>query len=274
MQGDEVFFRKTSKGEEMATGDKKDERYDRLKRHNGARYSGMKVGGTHKWNYDAGVWKERKTAPDDWDIYYETRKHRAGHAPEGSGAPAGTQYNWLIITHQRVDKLDANTYMTYMEGKKFKVSHKRASKEGWNISEQAQKKRVIGFLEQVISDLKAADENTPVPYVVGGKERIYGLDHRNKKELYDMAAKRNVKNRSRMSRGELLEAVRETLKDVPAKEDKGSMKSTVAKKLQQRSKGDLYRMADKKAIRGRSKMKKADLVKVLKKNVTPQELGL
>ena len=29
-------------------------------------------------------------------VKFEARKHRQRHAPEGSGAPAGTEYHWLI----------------------------------------------------------------------------------------------------------------------------------------------------------------------------------
>lgn len=51
----------------------------------------------------------------------KTKKSRAGKAPEGSGAPVGTGYNWLIVAHQRVDKLDANNYMTNLDGRKFRA---------------------------------------------------------------------------------------------------------------------------------------------------------
>ena len=68
------------------------------------------------------------------------------------GAPVGTEYNWLIVSHQRVDKLDANSYMTRMEGKKFKVAHKRAGANAWNASERAQRKKVIQYLEQMIEE--------------------------------------------------------------------------------------------------------------------------
>lgn len=98
----------------MAEEDKK---YNKFKEYKGKRYSGMKVGGTHKWYYDEGEWKERKKTPEEWDIFYKTTKRRAGKAPEKSGAPVGTAYNWLIVAHQRVDKLDANRYMTYLDGK-------------------------------------------------------------------------------------------------------------------------------------------------------------
>lgn len=44
-------------------------KYNKLKEHKGQRYSGMKVGGRHKWYYDKGEWKEQKTVPDEWDIF-------------------------------------------------------------------------------------------------------------------------------------------------------------------------------------------------------------
>jgi hypothetical protein len=166
----------------MAAGKKTPgEKYNRLKDFEGSQYSGMKVGASHKWYYDQGEWRERKITPEEWDVYYQTTKRRAGKAPEGTGAPVGTEYNWLIVAHQRVDKLDANSYLTQLEGKKFKVAHKRSGKGKWSTTEKTQRKKVIQFLEQVIHDLKKADEKEEVPYTVGDKPRIYGLEHWNLK---------------------------------------------------------------------------------------------
>src|SRR5690625_161183 len=152
----------------------KAKQYNRFKTYRGKRYTGMKVGGTHKWYYDEGVWKERKTTPDAWDIYYKTRKRRAGKAPEKSGAPVGTGYNWLIVAHQRVDKLDANSYMTRLDGKKFKVAHLRAEKGKWNIAEKKQRQKVIEFLEQVIEESKEAGDDVVEPRSVREEEGVYG----------------------------------------------------------------------------------------------------
>lgn len=186
---------------------KKDDKYDKLKEHKGKKYSGMKVGGAHKWYYDKGEWKERKKAPDEWDVFYQTKKRRAGKAPEGSGAPVGTGYNWLVVAHQRVDKLDANTYMTLLDGKKFKVAHLRAKKEKWNIKEKKQREKVIEFLEKVIEDIKEAGEDEEIPFSVNEEKRIYGLKHKTKKQLYDIAAEREISGRSKMNRDELLVAI-------------------------------------------------------------------
>src|SRR5436305_149984 len=38
--------------------------YDEFKTHEGRRYTGMKVGRSHKWYYDKGEWKEKKITPD------------------------------------------------------------------------------------------------------------------------------------------------------------------------------------------------------------------
>ena len=183
--------------------------YDKVKTHGGAAYSGMKIGASHKWYYDQGEWRERKLRPDEWQIFYKTPKRRAGKAPEDSGAPVGTQYNWLIVAHQRVDKLDANSYSTCMEGKKFKVAHKRAAKNSWSASERAQRRKVIEYLEQVIRELKQADEDEPVPYTVGPEDRIYGLEHFNRQELYELASELEIPGRSKMKRDELLEAIQQ-----------------------------------------------------------------
>jgi hypothetical protein len=97
----------------------------------------MKIGHSHKWHYDKGLWRERKITPDKWEITYSVIKRRAGKAPEGSGVPVGTGYHWFILSHQFVHKLNANDYTTAMIGLKLKLAHKRADKDKWNISESA-----------------------------------------------------------------------------------------------------------------------------------------
>lgn len=251
----------------MAEKDKKDdEKYNMLKEFEGSRYSGMKVGASHKWYYDQGAWRERKVTPEEWDVYYETVKRRAGKAPEGSGAPVGTEYNWLIVAHQRVDKLDANSYMTCLDGKKFKVAHKRASKDKWSITEKSQRKKVIRFLQKVIDDLIAADENEPVPYTVGKQNRIYGLDHKTKTELYEMASKRDIRNRSKMSREELLDAIRSN----DGHQSSQTLEQSV--NLKNKTKEELYQMAQRRSIPGRSEMKKKELLQVLKKKTNKEPI--
>ena len=90
--------------------------YNEYKEFEGRKYNGMKVGGTHQWNYERGEWREKKTAPDKWEFTYATNKRRAWNAPEGSGVPVGTEYHWYILAHQNVRKLDANSYTTSMTG--------------------------------------------------------------------------------------------------------------------------------------------------------------
>src|SRR5438067_1949971 len=102
--------------------------YNEFKEFEGRQYSGMKVGRSHNWNYDPGIWKETKITPDLWEINFEVIKRRKGHAPEGSGVPVGTQYHWYVMAHQDVKKLNANDYTTKLSGLKFKLAHKRAEK--------------------------------------------------------------------------------------------------------------------------------------------------
>ena len=64
--------------------------YNEFKTYEGQRYTGMKIGRSHKWYYDKGEWKEKKITPDLWEISYAVTKRRAGRAPEGSGVPVGT----------------------------------------------------------------------------------------------------------------------------------------------------------------------------------------
>ena len=128
--------------------------YDAFKEFEGRRYTGMRVGRSHKWYYDQGEWKETKLTPDEWKIEYSVTKRRAGKAPEGSGVPVGTGYHWYILAHQNVTKLNANEYSTSMTGMKFKLAHKRANSESWSATPEAQRKRLIEFLHEVVRDLE------------------------------------------------------------------------------------------------------------------------
>lgn len=132
--------------------------YNKYKTFGGKQYTGMKIGRSHKWYYDQGIWKEKKITPDQWEIEFKVTKRRAGKAPEGSGAPVGTEYNWYILAHQHVKKLNANTYSTEMTGQKFKLAHKRFDKEKWSSSDKAQRKKLIKILQQFIEELEKEPE--------------------------------------------------------------------------------------------------------------------
>jgi hypothetical protein len=140
--------------------------YNAYKMFEGAQYTGMKIGRSHKWYYDKGVWHDKKITPDKWEIEYSVTKRRAGHAPKGSGVPVGTEYHWYILAHQMVKKLNADDYSTTMTGLKYKLAHKRADKDKWNASEKAQRKRLIKLLKEMIVQL----EKEPVDAATTGKE--------------------------------------------------------------------------------------------------------
>jgi hypothetical protein len=133
--------------------------YNRFKTFGGREYTGMTVGRSHKWNYDKGVWRDIKISPDLWGISYAVTKRRAGHAPAGSGASVGTDYHWVILAHQHVEKLNPDDYSTVMTGLKFKLAHRRGNSDKWSLSATAQRKHLITFLEDMIAQLKRA----PVP---------------------------------------------------------------------------------------------------------------
>src|SRR5438105_13649308 len=95
---------RSSPVEKRALSDDVAETYNRFKEFEGRRYTGMKIGRGHKWNYDPGVWSEKKITPDEWEVNYSVTKRRAGMAREGSGVPVGTQYDWYSIAHQAVSK--------------------------------------------------------------------------------------------------------------------------------------------------------------------------
>jgi hypothetical protein len=153
-------------------GVKKVKGYDQFKEFEGRRYTGMKVGRRHKWKYEAGEWLEKKVTPDDWEFEYAVKKRRAGKAPEGSGAPVGTSYNWYILARQIVTKIDANTYTTEMVGTKHKLAHKRADQGGkqgsktasWSASDRAQRRHLAKILRAMLDDLEkdVQDDAHPV----------------------------------------------------------------------------------------------------------------
>ncbi len=132
--------------------------YNDFKEYEGQRYTGMKIGRSHKWYYDKGEWKETKVTPDLWQISYAVTKRRAGRAPEGSGVPVGTEYHWYVLAHQNVAKQTANDYTTSLTGLKFKIAHRRAGSETWSATPRTQRKRMIAFLRNVLADLERQSE--------------------------------------------------------------------------------------------------------------------
>jgi hypothetical protein len=128
--------------------------YDEVKSYKGQQYTGMAVGRSHKWYYDKGDWRETKITPDLWEISYAVTKRRAGHAPEGSGVPTGTAYQWYIMAYQNVCKLDKDDYSTELKGLKFKLAHHRADKDKWSISSAAQRKKLVKLLQDMIKNLQ------------------------------------------------------------------------------------------------------------------------
>ena len=129
--------------------------FDAFKEFEGKRYTGMKIGRGHHWRYDEGDWTETKVTPEKWEIRFNVNKRRRGKAPEGTGAPIGTEYHWYILADQTARKIDANTYWTEMVGLKYKLAHKRAGKDTWSASDAAQKRHLIALLKEMIAQLEA-----------------------------------------------------------------------------------------------------------------------
>ncbi|KAJ5965775.1 hypothetical protein N7481_012489 [Penicillium waksmanii] len=122
--------------------------YNALKTYQGQLYSGMAVGSSLTWKYEPGTWKETMEEPYRWRIDYQTKKLRARNAPKGSGAPVGTEYHWLIVGHQHVRKIDANSYETHLTGSNYKLAHKSVSSTSWSIpAVQGQRDREIELLQ-------------------------------------------------------------------------------------------------------------------------------
>src|SRR2546426_8853376 len=99
--------------------------YDEVKEFEGEEYTGMAVGGEHSWICPNGLWSERKVAPARCDFTFRSIKERERAAPPGSGAERGAQFHWYILAHQRVRKIDADTYDTFMAGGEKKGAQRR-----------------------------------------------------------------------------------------------------------------------------------------------------
>jgi hypothetical protein len=168
--------------------------YDEFKEYEGRKYTGMKIGRSHKWNYDAGEWKEKKITPDLWEISYAVTKRRAGRAPEGSGVPVGTEYHWYILAHQNVRKLNANDYTTSLAGLKFKIAHRRADTEKWSATPKTQRKRMIKFLQDVIGQLEQEPDEQPEPAPKKSKATTVRKVYRKPKPAIRVGRKRRTTN--------------------------------------------------------------------------------
>ena len=130
--------------------------YDDLKEFEGETYTGVAVGGEHTWLYPNGLWRETKVAPDRWDFTFSSLKERERSAPPGSGVPVGTQYHWYILAHQRVRKIDADSYTTLMSGVKYKIAHKRPHWRKWSSEypeQPSETEKLIYVLEETLASL-------------------------------------------------------------------------------------------------------------------------
>ena len=135
--------------------------FDELKKFHDKIYTGMQIGQFHHWNYNKGHWYEKKIAPDEWQVKFNSIKTRYQAAPSNSGAKVGTKYHWYIIADQIATKLDSNSYMTKLKGVKFKVGHKRPYWKSFSYEYPEQdgyKERVIQILEETLKKLKNEKE--------------------------------------------------------------------------------------------------------------------
>ena len=131
--------------------------YDDVKEFDGEAYSGMAVGGEHSWIYPHGLWNERKVAPAKWEFTFRSIKERDRPAPPESGAERGAQFHWYILAHQRVRKIDADTYDTFMTGVKHKVAHRRPGWRKWSSQypdQPSEHEKITEILEEALADIR------------------------------------------------------------------------------------------------------------------------
>ena len=123
----------------------------------GTKYSGMPIGGSHRWVYPNGLWREKKVSPDRWDFEFTCTKGRKRAAPANSGAKQGTQFDWYIIADQKAVKINDDQYQTLMRGVKHKVGHKRPYWRKWSFEYPEQlthRQRVIQILQETLGRLE------------------------------------------------------------------------------------------------------------------------
>lgn len=135
--------------------------YEDAKEHAGQSYRGMNVGGVHQWTYPDGKWTERKVTPQRWDVAFTSLKRRRRNAPDGSGAEVGSGYHWLVVAHQWVGKLDANTYATHLEGSKHLLAFRKPGWQGWTTQQRGHtsaRLKAIAALEELIEELRDLDD--------------------------------------------------------------------------------------------------------------------
>jgi len=159
--------------------------YDDIKEFGGRKYTGMRVGASHSWCYRQGEWKETKVTPDKWQFTYAVNKRRKWDAPEGSGAPVGTEYHWYILAHQNVRKINANEYTTSMTGTKYKLAHRRPTSESWSAGERAGLRRLIAILEENVIQLQRelGDADTKWRALPWEAEPVFVVTDRGRKEM-------------------------------------------------------------------------------------------
>lgn len=63
--------------------------YNEFKVFEGKKYTGMRVGGRHKWYYEKGEWSEKKVTPDRWEFSYAVPKTACRPCASGFGCSGG-----------------------------------------------------------------------------------------------------------------------------------------------------------------------------------------
>ena len=129
-------------------------------------YSGAPIGLAHHWRYEDCFWDERKSSPDRWTIGMRATKRRMAAAPENSGAEVGGGFTWLVVGWQRVRKVDANAYETFLQGVKWKVAHRRPHWQNWSSTYEGQTRArpaSIGFLRGFVEELERSEDDGQEP---------------------------------------------------------------------------------------------------------------
>ena len=88
--------------------------YNEFKIFEGKKYTGMRVGGRHKWYYEKGEWNEKKVTPDRWEFSYAVPKRRAGHAllivKKIPFVLESARYSWVQILLAQSRKLNRGVF--------------------------------------------------------------------------------------------------------------------------------------------------------------------
>ena len=81
----------------------------------------MRVGGSHKWYYDKGIWSEKKITPDKWELFILSTKRGLG-MPQKDQEFQSERSIIDILAHQNVRKFRCKQLFNFNDGINIQIS--------------------------------------------------------------------------------------------------------------------------------------------------------